>query len=88
MKIIRNSIEFELTKEELVSAYYEQQFEFDKTDTLDKIIEMDLDNETRENLLLNIDDIAEDMRYNIDKYNMDWSYARDEAINEHINKEE
>lgn len=79
MKIIRNGVEFNLTKEELIEAYFEQQYEFDKGDVIGRLEEMD-DEAEREKLTANVENIAEDMRRNIDKYGMDWTYALDEAI--------
>ena len=90
MKIARNGQDYELTAEELVTAYFEQQFNFDLSDCRDevsRIIEDDLDERTyveAAKKVLNSQDLladcAMDMRRNIDKYDMEWSYARDEAV--------
>jgi len=81
MKIIRNGFEFELTGEELRTAYYEQEHLFDVKDVKGKI--EDEENEygdAAEFILEHIDDVADEMRRNIDKYDMDWVSACDEAI--------
>lgn len=84
MKIIRNGKEFELTKDELFQAYYEQQELFDVEN-----IEMNLDtylDEDEYELLKNnkefIEEAAYQLRRNQDKYNMDYDYALEDAITE------
>ena len=79
-------VEIELTETELYNAYEEQQFLFDKQDVLDLISgwrESDVvdtfgvDIKTYESYA---EDIACEMRRNINKYDMDWDAARDEAV--------
>lgn len=94
LKILRNmngeDVEFELTRGELYSAYEEQQHIFDKADVEDIIDQMDDDTimanygvsmAAAEDL---VDEIAYRMRRYIDKYDMSWESARDEAIKDVI----
>ena len=92
MKIKRNILgkeeEFELTPDELYAAYREQEFKFDKSTIEDYFFAFDdkeIEDEygmTRKKLEEKFDDMAYEMRRNIDKYGMEWSYARDAAIAE------
>ena len=85
--INNNETVIELTDQELFNAYCEQQFIFDRsdiTDVADGIENEDdfvgtygIDRKTFDSLL---DDMAYEMRRNIDKYEMSWEYARDDAI--------
>lgn len=78
--------DIELTDEELFEAYLEKEHMFDIQDVTDMLNGMsDFDiNEyygvTREEAVLLIDEIANEMRRDIDKYDMSWQNARDEAI--------
>lgn len=90
MKIKRDGREYELTPAELTEAYFEQQSNYDIQDCkngIQTIIDDDIDERTyvvaAKQVLHDEDLIAEcaaKMRRNIDKYDMDWSYARDEAV--------
>ena len=80
-------VSFELTESELVNAYFEQQYKFDVRDVKDLICGWDDDDvlgvygiTVAEYEKLS-DDIASEMRRNMDKYDMDFDYARDEAVN-------
>lgn len=93
MKITREIngqvVEIELTSEEVRSAYLEKEHEYDIWD-----VKSLLENYSPEefyseygisltwayNNATFIEDVADDMRKNIDKYNMYWDTARDEAI--------
>ena len=96
MKIQRtiNGVNFniELLPEELVTAYFEQQKKFDIEDiisygemfeTSELIDYLGCDYKTFLSLK---EEMAQVMRRNIDKYDMDWSSARDEAVRDVINK--
>ena len=86
MTIERNGVKFELTDRELYDAYCEQRFIFDREDIKglfdnyedDELIE--IYGVTRTEIEAFYDDAAIEMRRNIDKYEMSWEYARDEAI--------
>ena len=78
---------FELTPSEMTSAYYEQQYEFDKLDVETLLDSFDDDywfdnygwhraDITQEM----IEDMASEMRRYIDKYDCDWDWSRDEAV--------
>lgn len=96
MKIQRtiNGVKFniELLPEELISAYYEQQKKFDIEDVIS--LGEAFSNEqlqeyygcTYQFLIDHKKEIAAKMRKNIDKYDMEWTYAREEAIRETINE--
>lgn len=84
------TIEIELTSQELYEAYLEKQNEFDRQDIEDVFDGFD-DNEledmygmTRAQLAEKIPELAHEMRRNIDKYDMSWQAARDEAIAEKL----
>ena len=84
--ILGKEEEFELTPDELYAAYREQEFKFDRSDIEDYFAAFekeDIEEEygmTIAELEGKYDDMAYEMRRNIDKYGMDWSYARDDAI--------
>ena len=90
MKIVRDGIEFELTSSELSAAYFEQQFNFDVEDVksgLEYIVEDAFDEESyieAARKVLDTADLLSDcaiaLRRNIDKYGMQWEYARSDAI--------
>ena len=78
----------ELTGDELYRAYEEQQRLFDEAD-VEAAFDAYEDEElvesygmTRTEIGEKVSDIACRMRRNIDKYDMTWQYARDEAISE------
>lgn len=83
---------FELTSNELYTAFEEQQFRFDRSDMedyLDQCIGYDelTDAEFKEEYGVtldeareHLDDMAVEMRRLINKYDNDWSYARGEAF--------
>lgn len=79
-------LEFELTDNELTGAYFEQQYLFDIQDVRDAVIGWEDDDVigvygiNMETFLKLSDEMAVEMRRNIDKYDMDWDYAREEAI--------
>lgn len=92
MKIKREiqgfQLETELTKDELYDAYREQEHIFDLMD-VESWFEAFGDDEieemygmTRKKLGEKFEDIACEMRRNIDHYDMSFTYARDAAINE------
>lgn len=94
MKITREfngkKIEIELTAQELLNAYYEQQNNFDCQDVEDWFNEFsddelkDMYGMTSEELSAVIPEIAEVMRRKIEKYDMNWYDARDAAIAEKL----
>lgn len=78
-------IEIELTEQELYQAYCEQEEIFDR-DSCDNYFEMmychekwyeDVDEESRLNI---VEAAATELRRNINKYDMSWDYAMDEAF--------
>lgn len=84
--------EFVLTSDELYDAYREQQYLFDRADIEDQFEVSDEDcvdcwGITRKEAEPLFDDMAAEMRRNIDKYDMSWEYARPEAIREVIRRE-
>jgi len=89
-KIVRtvNGVEytFPLTLSELFDAYYEQQYRFDLQDVEDAVIgyqDEDVQMEygvTKEEYMSLKEKIAGELRRNIDKYDMEWSSAREDAI--------
>lgn len=89
-----NGVNFniELLPEELVTAYFEQQHKFDIEDIIsygemfenaELVDYLGCDYKTFLSLK---EEMADEMRRNIDKYDMDWSNARDEAVRDVINK--
>lgn len=95
MKIIREvngkNVEIELTKDELFSAYREQEREFDYASCDDYLEENyqdkewydSLTTEQRENL---VGEAASELRRNINKYDMDFDYAISEAFTRAIER--
>ena len=77
---------FELTPAEMYAAYFEQQEHFDIQDVMnyaDMFDEDDFEEEvgcTYKEFCDMKEEIAYEMRRNMDKYDMDFSYARDEAV--------
>lgn len=80
--------EFELTHDEMYNAYYEQQSRFDLVDVsyyFEDLSDEDIINrfhKTRSEIEPLYEEIACTMRRYIDKYDMDWFYAREEAVTE------
>lgn len=81
-----------LTDSELYEAYAEQQFLFDRMDCEDMCVGLD-DEElvecygvTGEQFESLLDEMATEKRRNMDKYDMSWDFARDEAIRETIRR--
>lgn len=78
--------DIELTGDEMLIAYYEKEHDFDRMDIEDVFCGLD-DDELIETYGANraaieslIDEMASAKRRNMDKYEMSWDYARDEAI--------
>lgn len=90
MKIQREingiSMEFELTDDELWSAFQEKEQQFDRQDIEDAVCGLededidDLYGVSREVLESLFDQMAYEKRRNQDRYDMGWEFARDEAI--------
>ena len=81
--------EIELTSHELYQAYIEQEHIFDKNDVENYFEDEDPDFETeygcsRAEAMEKLDEIAYEMRRNIDKYDMNWYDAREAAIAEKL----
>jgi hypothetical protein len=92
MKITREvngqTVEFELTDKEMLDTFFEQQEAFDAQDVV-MLIEHYSEEEFVEKygvsptvILENSGEIGSRMRRNIDKYDMDWESARDEAVSD------
>lgn len=90
MKITREiggkQYEFELTRDELYRAFDEQEHIYDVNDIEDVVFYME-DAEvlaeygiSKEAFLAMKDEMAYEKRRNMDKYDMSWDYARDEAV--------
>ena len=85
--------EFELTEDELYAAFSEQEFKFDRADVTDYFLAFDIEDieeeygMTMKEIESKFNEIAYEMRRNIDKYDMDWTYARDEAIETVLRRE-
>ena len=90
MKIKRTvngqELEFELTAQERWEAYYEQEKIFDTRDCADVIYGMS-DEECLDAYEITVEEfrkllpyMGQEKRRLMDKYDMDWIYARDEAI--------
>ena len=78
--------EIELTDNELYQAYLEKEFQFDRMDVED-VFDGISDDDLIEAYGVGfdaiaplIDEMAEQKRRNMDKYDMSWDYARDDAI--------
>lgn len=97
MKILRNVLgtiaEIELTNEELYQAYLEQEDAYDIQDVQERLESYDgREDEFSEKYGVTLDRVGNDKdliysiavakRLNIDKYEMDWVYALDEAFND------
>lgn len=86
--------EFKLTDMELYSAYVEQEHIYDKDgvvsffDAFEDEDIMDSYGMTRKDVESVFDDIAYEMRRNINKYDMLWEYALDEAIRSCVRQRE
>ena len=84
--------EIELTSHELHQAYIEQEHIFDRNDVenyFEDYEDSDFETEygcSRAEAMEKLDEIACEMRRNIDKYNMKWYDAREEAIAEKLQK--
>lgn len=83
-----SAVEIELTDFELYNAYMVKQHMFDICDVEDAFNAFD-DSELKDMYGLTFEEIkpkipviADEMRRNIDKYDMGWQEARDEAIRE------
>lgn len=97
MKIQRTingtTFSIELLPEELIAAYIEQQKKFDIEDVINfgeaysNEELMDSYGCTYQEIVNNKEIIAATMRKYIDKYDMEWSYAREEAVRDVIHKE-
>lgn len=78
-------LEFTLSGHELSDAYYEQEHKYDVQDVMNRLDAMD-DEEFEEHGLTRaqveelVDEIAYWKRRNMDKYDMSWSSALDEAM--------
>lgn len=93
-------MEFELTSEELYSAYLEKEHEYDCQDIQDELESYNFNDETRkdffdiygiplEKVLSNdelTDDLAYEKRHNQDHYGMNWDSARDDAFKDILSK--
>lgn len=84
--------EIELTPSEIYGAYVVQEFEFYKDDIRDVICGMsdedvqEIYGVSRSEFEELIDDMVYEMRRQIDKYDVSWEYARDEAIRSEIKR--
>ena len=89
-EINSQTIEIELTSQELYEAYLEKENEFDRQDIEDVFNSLDDDELedmyglTREQITEKIPELAHEMRRNINKYDMSWQAARDVAIAEKL----
>lgn len=81
-----NERPIELTADELYQAYLEQEHKFDVMDIediLDQLTDeecLDMYDVEKSVLIDYVDEIAEKKRRNMDKYDLSWETARDEAI--------
>lgn len=79
-----------LSPEEMTQAYFEQQNIYDIEDVVSyaEVFSnedlIDLCGGTYSEILSLKEEIADEMRRNIDKYGMEWSYAREEAVRDVI----
>lgn len=80
------SLKIPLTKQERFNAYLEEEYEFDRQDITDELERLKEEDTTVFDLPYNkitkamISDMAVEKRRQMDKYGLDWSSARDEAI--------
>lgn len=87
------AIEIELTSRELYDAYVEQEHYFDKCDIEDMIVGWEDDDivevygVTRDAFESLVEEMAYRKRRYMDKYDVSWDYARDEAIRDVIREE-
>ena len=92
MKITREvngqTVEFELTHKEMIDTFLEQQEAFDAQD-IEMLVEsfseedfIEIYGLSRSVVLKNAEEIGSRMRKNIEKYDMDWESARDEAVSD------
>ena len=82
--------EFELNPEELREASEEQKFEYDRLDILEVISSMDEDDlhGASDDLIASlIDEMAIEKRRNIDKYDMNWRSAAEQAVKDVLTRE-
>ena len=84
-----NPVSIEMTQKELQEAYLEQQAIYDKQDILDVIAcEKEYDEDfygiSKNEFLRLADDMATRMRQYIEKYDMSWDDARNDAITDVI----
>lgn len=97
MKIERNGVEYELTSEELLHAYWEQEHLYDIDDVkseLELVVDNDIDEaeyiEAAKRIYEDsdkLDSVARSKRRNIDRYNMEWNFAVSEAVKDAIQEE-
>ena len=86
------NVEIELTSTEMLDAYCEKQTQFDKQDIQDLynwLSPEEIESTyhiTKEKLDAGLDEMAYELRRNIDKYDMHWDSARDEAFNDYLTK--
>lgn len=81
-------LEFELTSDELRNAFYEQQAVYDCEDMLyyiedegkDWLKTAGYDDKFIDSISLYLDEMGEELRRQIDKYDLSWEYARVEAF--------
>lgn len=90
MEIIRNldgkEQVIQLTDDELIDAYFEQQSKFDEEDVLNYIEWMDSKDiesvlkVSKETYIELVPEIADEMRRSMDKYGIPWEEARANAV--------
>lgn len=86
------AVEIELTDDELHTAYEAKQFQFDRADMEDYLINYDdCSDDFKEqygqeyaNAMDNLDELARLMRRNITKWDVSWEYARGQAIEDWV----
>lgn len=96
MKITRvingSNVEIELTPAEMLDAYYEKEHQFDKQDIQDLYNWLDPEDIeqtyhiTKAKLDEGLDEMAYEMRRDIDKWGDSWESARDCAFNNYLSK--
>lgn len=90
---VEATLNITLTKQEVYEAYQEKEFEYDRQDILNELEDRKAADEQNicgvpysfitESM---IDEMASEKRRQMDKYDVSWDYARDEAIREIIEK--
>ncbi len=80
-------LEFTLSDRELSDAYHEQEHKYDVQDVMNRLDAMEDDEFeehglTREQVEGLVNEIAYGKRRNMDKYDMSWSEALDEALDD------